>query len=456
MQKGAKAIGKYILLLLFLLCFGYVLHLHTVLSEYQTPVIYTTEEGFSVEAVSSLREEESIQELGVSFTAVGTVKNQLFSNADLERSTKGTLLFLDGNAGVLRACTGELFADDTTGCVISTQAAWELFGETELLGGEIVVNDVTYQVRGVFEDDSVLVFLPADTYAASLGASNETEESDEGMNAVEESDDGANALCYDQIVALPSSDVAAADRSNVLESFGLLSGLGDATEDCLVYLRTANVLTCLIPACGWLLLLVCGAYCLWCMRKKVVLVMLCAAVWALVLAAFFVIFQMKLSIPADFIPNTWSDFSFWGEKITAFCSGMKYLLFDDKSLVETFYFKMLLQLFGFVAAGMVLFVLVLMGFRSVWGNPQTSAWRNLRISAWGNPQTYEEEKDSAFGAPVMRLIAALIASCVVELLVVILFARKGVFLDGGRYLLYFWPYLLVGRFVVSRMEKRKN
>lgn len=60
---------------------------------------------------------------------------------------------------------------------------------------------------------------------------------------------------------------------------------------------------------------------------------------AVMIMVFFAICQAKPSIPADMIPNTWSDFDFWGEKITTFKNSIQHILFIDKSEVELWLFQ---------------------------------------------------------------------------------------------------------------------
>ena len=48
MRRAAKHAGKYILLLIMLVCFGHILAMGTEIGGYGTPVIYYLKEGYSL------------------------------------------------------------------------------------------------------------------------------------------------------------------------------------------------------------------------------------------------------------------------------------------------------------------------------------------------------------------------------------------------------------------------
>ncbi|MCC8149924.1 MAG: hypothetical protein LIO96_00245 [Lachnospiraceae bacterium] len=195
MQRGIRRLGKYILLLLFLICFGYMLSLHASLSRSGAPVIYYLgENALSYDTLTSLREDANETAAGagaaehLSYTAVGTLENQTFSNEELKRSATGTLFLIDGCSANLVSATAELMEDDLSGCVLSTEAAWELFGETEVTGGEVICSGVSCEVRGVYEDTECVVILPAAVLIRAAGASY-----DGGGNAWSEDSESNNS-----------------------------------------------------------------------------------------------------------------------------------------------------------------------------------------------------------------------------------------------------------------------
>lgn len=91
------------------------------------------------------------------FTATGSLDQQTFTNNDLGKSLTCTLTYIYGSSENLCTSTGELMEDDLNGCVLSTKAAWKLFGESSITGGILTYNEKNYYVRGVYEDTNAVV-----------------------------------------------------------------------------------------------------------------------------------------------------------------------------------------------------------------------------------------------------------------------------------------------------------
>ena len=133
MRRAAKHAGKYILLLIMLVCFGHILAMGTEIGGYGTPVIYYLKEGYSLSIVQDMRKNDEELENYLPFTAVGSLDQQTFTNDDLGKTLTGTLTYIYGSSENLCSSDGELMEDDLTGCVLSSKAAWELFGSSYLL-----------------------------------------------------------------------------------------------------------------------------------------------------------------------------------------------------------------------------------------------------------------------------------------------------------------------------------
>ena len=55
MRRAAKHAGKYILLLIMLVCFGHILAMGTEIGGYGTPVIYYLKDCYSLSIVNYIR-----------------------------------------------------------------------------------------------------------------------------------------------------------------------------------------------------------------------------------------------------------------------------------------------------------------------------------------------------------------------------------------------------------------
>lgn len=427
MKRGILHLGKYVLLLLFLLCFGYILSVSSKIGGYQAPVIYYMDgASFSADTVNSMREEaESGEE--ISWTAVRTLESQSFSNETLHREATGTLLLLDGNSSNLVAASAELMADDRTGCILSTEAAWELFGETEISGGEIICNQMSYEVRCVYEDSEVVILLSAESYSAETDAagdlsSNDLSELSDGSGRTGAAD--AEEAEFDKIVAVPGVSLNDAQRSEAIETFETKYPVGEDKTDCMIYQRLSSAFVLLIPALVLICVIFSGAAKLIKNRRKIIQGIIGCAVLAVLIALYFILFQIRPSIPADLIPNTWSDFDFWKDKLAGFAVSIRHLLYADKSEIELKFFQPLVRMSAAAGIGVILFILTLLGFRADEGK----AIADLR-----------------------GLMISLICTCITEFIVLFLLHRWGISPDESRMLIYLWPYFLVSRYAIKLM-----
>jgi hypothetical protein len=142
---------------------------------------------------------------------------------------------------------------------------------------------------------------------------------------------------------------------------------------------------------------------------------------AVMIMVFFAICQAKPSIPADMIPNTWSDFDFWGEKITTFKNSIQHILFIDKSEVELGYFRPLTSMVGYAVVAVIMF--------------------------FASGRFFKPEKAEG-------LYGMILAVCVTELIAVYLLHRFGVMIEGKRMMLYLWPYFVIGQFIFRKKDAK--
>lgn len=413
MRRLAGHAGKYIILLLMLVCFGHILSTGTIISGYGTPVIYyLSKESYSLEQVMDMKKNDETLENYLPFTACGTLDNQSFSNHDLGRELTCQMLYIYGNSSFLCTASGELLSDDLSGCVLSSEAAWKLFGETNVIGGEIIYKEKTFYVRGVYENETALIILPAETVFAK--------EDDDSSQQQEDTMTGgdlpllggdAKEAAFDKIIVKPIEE--GAKRSEYIQAFENRWGLNNKT-DCLVYQRLSSFFMMLIPALIFIYIMIKGLMFIIHNYYRPFWLIGGIAGIAIMFLAFFLICQTTPSIPADLIPNRWSDFEFWGDTIETFKNSIQHILFMNKTEIELAYFKPLTGLMAYTLVGVILFFAANICFKV---------------------------KNSS------QLFAALIGTCIAELIVVYILRQSDLVFATKQMLLYLWPYLLVGKFV---------
>lgn len=196
------------------------------------------------------------------------------------------------------------FRSDQDGCVISSGLAMELFGGLDVAGKYIWCRQKPYTIRGVTDDPSHVMLLPARekdamrymmfTYARGGEQEGESREMETGKAAAEQ--------------FLYRNGIKAGKALVDGTYFSAAAGLGV----CLP-LWTASVwMLAALPA-----------------RRKQkrrrtkerIKAFILAAVFFL--AGVFLAWKLRLKIPPELIPSRWSDFEFWSGKIEDLRSGME-------------------------------------------------------------------------------------------------------------------------------------
>lgn len=395
---------------------------------YGTPIVYYLESSYDLETVKDMNENDAELDNYLPFTAAGSLEQQSFLNPDLNKMLQCDLVYIYGSSSLLCSASGELMADDLNGCILSSEAAWQLFGETSVIGGEITYNSRNFYVRGIYEDTAASVVLPAQSVFEEKEEDGMLENGmgggmDEGLGGGFDIQPGGdtpenNGAAFDKIIIKPEDGSgSSARRTEYVQAFENRWGIGGNKTDCLIYQRLASFFMMLIPALILICVMIKGLR--FVLRNRYKPFWLAAGLLgtAIMFAAFFVICQVSPSIPADLIPNTWSDFDFWGDTIDTMKNSIQHILFFNKSDIELSYFRPLMGIFGYLLAGIVLFV--------------TAAF------------SFKPEDGRGF-------FIIIIGTCLTELIAIYIMRQSQMPVDSLQMLLYLWPYLLVGKFIFKR------
>ncbi len=405
-MKWIKAAFKYVLLALFILTFGHAFALSSALNDDRPPVIYYLDGGMTLSQLQEMKESEDALDDPVPFSSYGRLENQSFENPELGRTMNGPVLMLFGNSSLIFHSTGELFADDTAGCLLSTSAAWELFGETHVSKGIISWQGKNYMVRGVFEDETpqtVITATAAPVEKEPSPAEELTEDED-----FHPSDAGTESLTFSRILIRPEAD--AARRMETIHVFENRHGFGQNKTDCIVYVRLGTFLLYLIPAAIFVIFLWLAAARIFSLRFRPFWLIVSALIATAAFVLFFVICQGRPRIPADLIPNRWSDFGFWGDKITTMLESIRHMLFAEKTEVELVFFRPVTDMAGYILMAVICFAAAFVLFT-----------RSLKKE---------------------HLLITLCISVLIEGIVIYLMLHGGLMIPHLRILIYLWPYLL--------------
>ena len=210
------------------------------------------------------------------------IEDEAQYSAGFKNVSAGCLLF-SGNAALVwpaEYLSGAMpgVADDI-GCAISSALAWELWGDTDVVGKTLEVDGVSRIVRCVFEEAEPFALL-------SVRAENLTQ-----------------AFAAVELSGGPSSP----NRGSV-ESFAAASGLGMPDN---ILMGTPAFLAELMAMLPLLILVFYGlAMCIRWMRKRSAIIQRVFA-FSLFLGVAILLPGFLDMLPDWIIPTKWSDFSFW-------------------------------------------------------------------------------------------------------------------------------------------------
>lgn len=89
------------------------------------------------------------QENDITFTVWTELMDQTVTDPDLGHRVQTDVLALYGSSELVLPLAGVLDSDDSKGCLIGEQTAWELFGSTEVAGDEIRIGNGMRTIRAV-------------------------------------------------------------------------------------------------------------------------------------------------------------------------------------------------------------------------------------------------------------------------------------------------------------------
>lgn len=302
---------KWIILILIASLWGYGAILAWTMRDAGSQVFMYYGEGEAVEKQQISHALEGRQERGGNMlpevTAWSRGERLKVMNHGLGRSVEADCVAVYGPkemASYSRLRRGTYgFRSDRDGCVISSGLAMELFGGLDVAGKYIWCRQKPYVIRGVTDDPSHVILLPARekeamrymmfTYVRRGEQEGESREMETGKAAAE----------------------------HFLYRNGIKTGkvMADGT-----YFSAAAGLGVCLPlwiASGWMLFVFPGS------RKggrgrtkeRMKAFVLSAALF---LAGVLLAWKLELKIPPELIPSRWSDFEFWSGKIEEMRSGM--------------------------------------------------------------------------------------------------------------------------------------
>lgn len=223
-------------------------------------------------------------------------------NKSLYRTVMTTVIALHGRSDVLFPNTAVIDTGSTKSCLLSSELAYELFGEADVKGLEVVYQEKAYRVAGIIErEEKLFVYEPSAAEMMQYNRLTTENPEERAVNVVE------------QELQMKYGNGRILDYS--MPKLFLELGF------FLIFLLVSIMTLRLVKRCGN------GNENF---REKLIWNGIYAAI--IIIVVFFAV--KTITIPKDMIPEKWSDFEFWTEWMKYKKDAMNFLIRVQKTSID--------------------------------------------------------------------------------------------------------------------------
>lgn len=265
----------------------------------------------SMEQVKGIVKPEEEAEDGVTYSLVFLTESEnRLEWKDTLKSIDVTVVSVAGQTNIL-ADNKWLDEEDEDGCLISEDAASELFGGTDVVGQEVALGEQRYVIRAVVSDlkDSIIIYGTADTQFTRVR------------------------------VSLPKRKSA----SQVKEALSSRYGISGTLLEYSIFYELASGMVWLLP----LILVI--SFLVW-LRKNAKAAndgKEKALWWGITIAVIILVGFLgsrMIRLPREMVPSRWSDFSFWTRLFSDKKEALGFLLNTKKSIFDEHYMGVFIKI----------------------------------------------------------------------------------------------------------------
>lgn len=292
------------------------------------------------EAQEVIKQDQKTEEKALpEFCLWGQKKDVMLTNENLSRSTQANAVLLCGNPEVLFADCRVPVREDSQGCLVDEQTAWELFGSSQAVGKELSYEGQPYTIRKVISGkEKIIAFQVSDDSVSGEGdQENEKQGNADALSRITVQKPEGTSI--QELASLWEYQYGISVRILDMELLRGMSGvcvLLFPVTVCIFFWRYLYGIADQIP-------LILKKENPWRqiqqetrpgkrLQHKFVLpdgrlpkVLKGAASLLMVMVVLWLLGRW-VRIPADYIPTRWSDFSFWTGLWKEKADGMKFLL----------------------------------------------------------------------------------------------------------------------------------
>ena len=290
----------------------------------------------------------------------------MLTNENLFRNAQANAVFLCGNPEVLFEDCRLPARNDSQGCLIDEETAWELFGSTQVVGKEISYDGKTDGIRSeIAGDDKIFAIQVSNETTSGMGGNNAPLSGSSGDSQPEgqiAGNSGTAGSLQDQamdnnvlnrLTVRKPADKSVRDLYLAWSSrFGV-----DITVLDVEFLRgVGGFCVLLFPITSGICLL-CYLFYECRQQKKLVLKVVPAALILIIVLCLFTLFQSHVQIPDDYIPSRWSDFSFWAQLWEQKWQAVRMLVQMPKTDLDSGWIEAFVRTLGFGIFAVTAFLL---------------------------------------------------------------------------------------------------
>lgn len=254
--------------------------------------------GITGDRIKEIKKAEQEQDNPVLFAAWKEEHNVQAAEPDGIRSTALNLIKVQGSLQLIFGTGMALEEDDPSGCLLSEEAAFALFGSADVVGNRVICQNREYTVRGIIKADAPVLAV-------------------RGFDNNQENTQGNGALAGDTAGA-GENEKEAADMLTLwardgLKEFMMRHSLNGKVLELSLLSEIAQIFVIILPVitAGCLILVLVRGLLTNIRNQKRLLPAVSVMILIIVTAALFITVSKVLHIPSDLIPTKWSDFSFW-------------------------------------------------------------------------------------------------------------------------------------------------
>jgi len=333
MGKIRVYVVNLILFTMVVICHGLALAAGSYSAEEnQVHMLYWKSEHITGESAMEMQEKNrNSNEEKLNFTVWGSRKKQAVNFAEYGRTAEAEVFYLCGDSRLMFDGSAYIDEDDRNGCLISSDIAYDLFGNSKVKDVSIEYQGKEYIVRGLLTDRQNSMVIQAGRSAEDI------------LDAV--------------AIEVPGNRLA----DSVINMFEGRYNAADMIVNPAAVPLWGNLIAGLLPLVMFITLLIPAIKKITILKQTPVKCM----VWIIGIILFSLIYWwvsgMKFQLPFTVSPSKWSDFSYWRQLLEKESEAIWNFIIMEKRGPERIYTEKLFETVKYTILSLASFIIMIRG-----------------------------------------------------------------------------------------------